>query len=73
MVREETGAPSRGATCAWMVAIEAVGGTRTFLTMGRSFRRLISRGCPESGLRVNDTSRIHQSQHLLTTQSKRPD
>ncbi|GFU46722.1 uncharacterized protein TNCV_1419771 [Trichonephila clavipes] len=29
-------------------------------------------GCPEPGLRINDTSRIHWSQHLLTTQSKRP-
>ncbi|PRD34191.1 UNVERIFIED_CONTAM: hypothetical protein NCL1_15354 [Trichonephila clavipes] len=33
MVREDTGAPSEGATCAWMTADEAVGCTRAFLTM----------------------------------------
>ncbi|GFY07337.1 hypothetical protein TNCV_5085231 [Trichonephila clavipes] len=35
MVRENTGAPSEGATCAWMAADEAVGCTRAFLTMWR--------------------------------------
>ncbi|GFV57553.1 uncharacterized protein TNCV_4399091 [Trichonephila clavipes] len=32
-VREDTGAPSEGATCAWMAADEAVGCTHAFLTM----------------------------------------
>ncbi|GFS98618.1 uncharacterized protein TNCV_2987451 [Trichonephila clavipes] len=32
MVREDTGAPSEGATCAWMTADKAVGCTRAFLT-----------------------------------------
>ncbi|GFW52192.1 uncharacterized protein TNCV_2426391 [Trichonephila clavipes] len=43
MVREDTGAPSAGATCAWMAADEAVGCTRAFLTMWRSSRRLVCR------------------------------
>ncbi|GFU89370.1 uncharacterized protein TNCV_1783521 [Trichonephila clavipes] len=72
MVREDTGDPSEGATCAWMVADEAVGCIRAFLTMWRSSRRLVCRGHPDPGLRVNDISRIHWSQHLLTTQSDRP-
>ncbi|GFV50108.1 uncharacterized protein TNCV_3646101 [Trichonephila clavipes] len=33
MVREDTGAPSEGATCAWMAADEATGSTLAFLTM----------------------------------------
>ncbi|GFX44167.1 hypothetical protein TNCV_4119631 [Trichonephila clavipes] len=33
-------------------------------------RRLVCRGRREPGLRVNDISRIHWSQHLLTTQSE---
>ncbi|GFW90091.1 uncharacterized protein TNCV_3485431 [Trichonephila clavipes] len=70
MVREDTGAISKGATCAWMVADEIVGCTRAFLTMWRSSRRLVCGGRPEPGLRVNDISRIHWSQHLLTTQSE---
>ncbi|GFT78046.1 uncharacterized protein TNCV_2820551 [Trichonephila clavipes] len=36
MVREDTGVPNEGATCAWMAADEAVGCTRAFLTMWRS-------------------------------------
>ncbi|GFX59797.1 uncharacterized protein TNCV_1778361 [Trichonephila clavipes] len=71
MVREDTGAPYEGATCAWMVTDEAVGCTRAFLTMWRSSQRLICRGRPEPGLRVNYISRIHWFQHL-TTQSERP-
>ncbi|GFV58781.1 uncharacterized protein TNCV_3731191 [Trichonephila clavipes] len=71
MVREDAGAPSVGVTCAWMVADEAVGCTCAFLTMWRSSRRLVCGGRPELGLRVNDISRIHWSQHLLTTQSER--
>ncbi|GFT28234.1 uncharacterized protein TNCV_645721 [Trichonephila clavipes] len=70
MVREDTGAPSEGATCAWMAADEAVSCTRAFLTMWRSSRQLVCRWRPEPGLRVNDISRIHSSQHLLTTQSE---
>ncbi|GFY14804.1 uncharacterized protein TNCV_648471 [Trichonephila clavipes] len=38
MVREDTEAPSEGATCAWMVADEAIGCIRAFLTMWRSSR-----------------------------------
>ncbi|GFW57011.1 uncharacterized protein TNCV_3472941 [Trichonephila clavipes] len=47
MVREDTGAPSEGATCSWIVADEAVGCTRTFLTMCRSSRRLVCRRRPD--------------------------
>ncbi|GFU18880.1 uncharacterized protein TNCV_1086091 [Trichonephila clavipes] len=72
MVREDTGVPSEGATCAWMAANEAVGCARTFLTMWRSSLRLVCQGRSDPGLRVNDISRIHWSQHLLTTQSERP-
>ncbi|GFV89098.1 uncharacterized protein TNCV_4912971 [Trichonephila clavipes] len=59
MVREDTGAPHEGATCAWIAANEAVGCKRAFLTMWRSSRRLVCRGHPEPGLRVNDISQIH--------------
>ncbi|GFU78914.1 uncharacterized protein TNCV_307551 [Trichonephila clavipes] len=72
MVREDTGVPNGGAACAWMAADEAVGCTRAFLTLWQSSRRLVCRGRPEPGLRVNDISRIHWSQHLLTTQPLRP-
>ncbi|GFW76390.1 uncharacterized protein TNCV_1581691 [Trichonephila clavipes] len=61
MVREDTGAPNERATYAWMAADEAVGCTRAFLTMWRSSRRLVCRGCSEPDLRVNDISRIHWS------------
>ncbi|GFX42969.1 uncharacterized protein TNCV_4058921 [Trichonephila clavipes] len=71
-VREDAGALSETATCAWMAADEAVGCTWALLTMWRSSRRLIGRGRPEPGHRVNDISRIHWSQHLLTTQSEWP-
>ncbi|GFX19946.1 uncharacterized protein TNCV_1435061 [Trichonephila clavipes] len=72
MFREDTGAPSEGATCAWMVADEEVGCTHAFLTIWQSSRQLVCRGPSEPGLRVNDISRIHWSQHLLTTQSEWP-
>ncbi|GFW87086.1 uncharacterized protein TNCV_1923121 [Trichonephila clavipes] len=72
IIREDTGASKEVALCAWMVADEAVGCTRAFLTMWRSSRRLICRRRPESGLRANYISRIHWSQHLLTTQSEWP-
>ncbi|GFW66469.1 uncharacterized protein TNCV_3309881 [Trichonephila clavipes] len=72
MVREDTGAPNEGATCAWIVTDEAVGCTRAFLTMWRFSRRLVCRGRPEHGFRVNDIFRNHWSQHLLTTQSEQP-
>ncbi|GFX40495.1 uncharacterized protein TNCV_2372791 [Trichonephila clavipes] len=74
MVREDTGAPSEGDTCSWMAVDEAVGCTRTFLMMWRSSRRLVCRERPQPGLRVNSCSfsRIHWSQHLLTTQSEPP-
>ncbi|GFX98748.1 uncharacterized protein TNCV_1503261 [Trichonephila clavipes] len=41
MVREDTGTPSEGATCAWMATDEAVGCKRAFLTMWRSSRQLV--------------------------------
>ncbi|GFT70186.1 uncharacterized protein TNCV_3456471 [Trichonephila clavipes] len=72
MVREDTRAPSKGATYDWMAADEAVGYTRAFLTMWRSSRQLVCRGHPEPRHRVNDISRIHWSEHLLTTQSQWP-
>ncbi|GFX27649.1 uncharacterized protein TNCV_107471 [Trichonephila clavipes] len=46
--------------------------TRAFLMIRRPSRRLVYRGRPESGLRVNDISRIHGSQYHITTQSKWP-
>ncbi|GFV27545.1 uncharacterized protein TNCV_2596411 [Trichonephila clavipes] len=46
--------------------------SRAFITMWWSPRRLVCRGHPAPGLRVNDISRIYWSQHLLTTQSERP-
>ncbi|GFU01135.1 hypothetical protein TNCV_2835021 [Trichonephila clavipes] len=72
MVREDTGVSYEGVTCAWMAADEAVGCTRAFITMWRSSRRLVCRGGPEPDVRVNDISGIHWFQHLLTTQSGRP-
>ncbi|GFV01469.1 uncharacterized protein TNCV_2960631 [Trichonephila clavipes] len=72
MVREDTGASNEGVTCTCMAADEAVGCMRAYLSMWRSCRRLVSRGRPEPGLRVNDISRIHLFQHLFATQSKRP-
>ncbi|GFX18942.1 uncharacterized protein TNCV_322471 [Trichonephila clavipes] len=72
MVREDTGAPNEDAIYAWMVADEAVGCTRAFPTLWRSSRRLVCRGRPEPRPRVNDISRIHWSQHFITTHSERP-
>ncbi|GFU40045.1 uncharacterized protein TNCV_3348061 [Trichonephila clavipes] len=40
IVRENTGASSEGATCAWMAADEAAGCTRAFITTWLSSRRL---------------------------------
>ncbi|GFX44150.1 uncharacterized protein TNCV_4119461 [Trichonephila clavipes] len=59
MVREDTGATSEGATCAWMAADKAVGCTRAFFTMWWPSRRLVCQGRPERGLHVNDISWIH--------------
>ncbi|GFX13482.1 uncharacterized protein TNCV_2192361 [Trichonephila clavipes] len=59
MVREDTDAPSEGATCAWMAADEAVGCTLAFLKMWWPSRRLVCRRRPKAGLRVNDISRIY--------------
>ncbi|GFS52448.1 uncharacterized protein TNCV_4851321 [Trichonephila clavipes] len=56
IVGEDTEALSEGATCAWRAADEAVGCTRTFLTMRWSFRRLFCQGHPVPGLRVNPIS-----------------
>ncbi|GFS99246.1 uncharacterized protein TNCV_1600811 [Trichonephila clavipes] len=72
MVREDTGAPNEGALRAWKAADEAIDCKRVFLTMWRSSRQLVCRGRPETGLRVNGIYRIHWSQHILTTQSDRP-
>ncbi|GFV64639.1 uncharacterized protein TNCV_850881 [Trichonephila clavipes] len=71
-VRGDTVGPSEGYTCDWRADDEAVGCTRALLTMWRSSQQLVCRGRPEPGLRVNDMSRIHWSQHLLTTKSERP-
>ncbi|GFW84451.1 uncharacterized protein TNCV_3089681 [Trichonephila clavipes] len=71
MVREDTWASNEGATCAWMADDEAVGCTRAFLTMWLPSQRLVCRGHPKPGLRINDIFRIHWSQHLLITQSER--
>ncbi|GFU94099.1 uncharacterized protein TNCV_5119231 [Trichonephila clavipes] len=72
MVREDTRAPSEGATCAWMAADEAVGYTHAFLTMWLFSRRLVCRVRPEPGLCLNYISLIRWSQHFLTTQSELP-
>ncbi|GFY20677.1 uncharacterized protein TNCV_1119111 [Trichonephila clavipes] len=48
IVREDTGVPNEGATCAWMVADETVGCTRALLTMWWSSRRLVCRERPLS-------------------------
>ncbi|GFV92719.1 uncharacterized protein TNCV_1375691 [Trichonephila clavipes] len=67
MAREDTRAPSEGATCAWIAVDEAVGCTCEFFTMWRSSQRLIYRGHPEPGLLVNNISGIHCTRNLLTT------
>ncbi|GFT51951.1 uncharacterized protein TNCV_1226641 [Trichonephila clavipes] len=72
MVREDTGAPTEGAICAGRAVDKAVGCRHAFLTMWWSSQRLVFRGHPEPGLRVNDISRIQRYQHLLLTQSKWP-
>ncbi|GFS65677.1 uncharacterized protein TNCV_3853331 [Trichonephila clavipes] len=72
MVREETGVPKEDSACLWMVADKEVGCRCAFLTIWWSSRRLVCRGRPEPGLRVNHISRIHWSQHLLTTQREWP-
>ncbi|GFV50794.1 uncharacterized protein TNCV_4237491 [Trichonephila clavipes] len=72
MVQEDTGDPSEGATCAWMMANEAIGCTRAFFTMWWSSRRLVCRGRPEPGLSVNDIFQIHWLQNFLITQTERP-
>ncbi|GFU50829.1 uncharacterized protein TNCV_2495331 [Trichonephila clavipes] len=71
MVRDDTWAPCESTTCAWMEADEAAGSTCIFLAMWRSFQRLVCRGHPAPGLRVNDIYRIHWSKHFLTTPSER--
>ncbi|GFW10634.1 uncharacterized protein TNCV_4917531 [Trichonephila clavipes] len=72
LVREDAVTPSEGATCASMAADEAVGCTRAFLTMWLSSQRLVCRERHETGLRINNISQIHWSQHILITQSERP-
>ncbi|GFW68549.1 histone-lysine N-methyltransferase SETMAR [Trichonephila clavipes] len=51
---------------------EAVGCTRASFTTWCSSRRLVCRGRPELGIRVNDISWIHWSHHLLKRQSEWP-
>ncbi|GFU71499.1 uncharacterized protein TNCV_1672951 [Trichonephila clavipes] len=70
MVREHTGAYIKGSTCVSIAADDAVVCTRAFLTMLRSSRRLLCRGRLESSLHLNDISRIHWSQHFLSTQTE---
>ncbi|GFT44112.1 uncharacterized protein TNCV_2111361 [Trichonephila clavipes] len=71
-LRMDRGAPSEDATFAWMAADEAVGCMHAFLTMRWFSRRIVCPWRPEPCLRVNDISRIHLSQILLTTQSEWP-
>ncbi|PRD32519.1 UNVERIFIED_CONTAM: hypothetical protein NCL1_20185 [Trichonephila clavipes] len=61
MVREDTGGPNEGSTCVWIATDAAVGCTSAFLRMWWCSRRLICRGCPDPGHRVNEISRIHWS------------
>ncbi|GFW65307.1 uncharacterized protein TNCV_395731 [Trichonephila clavipes] len=72
MSREDTGASNEGVICAWMAVDEAVGFTRAFFTIWWSSQRLVCRGRPVPGLRVNYISRIHSSQNLFTSQSNPP-
>ncbi|GFW15888.1 hypothetical protein TNCV_4431611 [Trichonephila clavipes] len=53
MIREDAGAPSEGATRVWMAADEAVGCMMRALAMWRCSQRLVCRGRPEPGFRVN--------------------
>ncbi|GFS96637.1 uncharacterized protein TNCV_3944151 [Trichonephila clavipes] len=71
MVREDTGVSNEVRYPCWVAADEVIGCKRAFFTMWQS-RRLVCRGHPEPGLHVNDISWIPWSQHLLTTQSERP-
>ncbi|GFU75817.1 uncharacterized protein TNCV_1652771 [Trichonephila clavipes] len=41
MVREVTGTPSEGATCAWMVADEAVGCARAFIQIQKNISKFL--------------------------------
>ncbi|GFV78342.1 uncharacterized protein TNCV_95021 [Trichonephila clavipes] len=59
MVRKDTGARIEVSDCLWIVANEAVDSTRACHTMRRSSRRLVCRGRPERGHRVNDVSSVH--------------
>ncbi|GFT54312.1 transposable element Tcb2 transposase [Trichonephila clavipes] len=56
MVREDTGAPSEGATCTWMAAYEAVGCIHVVLAMRWSYRRLICQGRTEPGTAIRGFS-----------------
>ncbi|GFV81947.1 uncharacterized protein TNCV_3151451 [Trichonephila clavipes] len=76
MVREDTGTIGVDTNCVWMSSDEAIGYTRAFLTIwglldNWSVEKVLSLVFVTK-LRVNDNSRIHWSQHLLTTQSERP-
>ncbi|GFU58386.1 uncharacterized protein TNCV_57981 [Trichonephila clavipes] len=53
-------------------ADETVSCTGAFFMMWWSSRRLVCRGRPEPGFRVDDISRIHWSQNLPATQPERP-
>ncbi|GFW97965.1 uncharacterized protein TNCV_2600041 [Trichonephila clavipes] len=64
----DKGAPSECAACAGMSDEETVGCSRAFLTMWWSFQRVVCGERPELGLRINDISRVHWLQNLLTTQ-----
>ncbi|GFW68043.1 uncharacterized protein TNCV_1618041 [Trichonephila clavipes] len=81
MFREDTGAPNEGATCAWMAADEAVGCTRSFLTMWWSSQRLGCRGRPEPVGLYNanqacawelNTGASHQTDNLTGTSAHTP-
>ncbi|GFW97923.1 hypothetical protein TNCV_2599621 [Trichonephila clavipes] len=68
MFREDTGAPGEGATYAWMVADEAVGGARAFLTMWRSSRRLNSAACDLSHSVTRTRSSLSSSKRCVVSQ-----
>ncbi|GFY02739.1 uncharacterized protein TNCV_3506191 [Trichonephila clavipes] len=63
MVQVDIGAPSEGATYAWMAADEAVGCTCAFLMMWRSSCRLVCRGRSEPSLQGCGSRVVKVSDH----------
>ncbi|GFY23269.1 uncharacterized protein TNCV_3939651 [Trichonephila clavipes] len=71
MIRKDTVVCSEGATCVWTVSNEAVGSSRACHKIRWPSRRLVCRGCPEPGRRVNEVSSVHWFQNLLAVKSER--